>query len=349
MIISEETLEQQLFDFWNKGLNVFEESLSGLEIVLEDINEQMYHAISSDVRYGVAHAVTNILETTTMLKKEIKREQRFDTIGYLYKPMNRQIVRLIRYYSQNENELFASTMLNWAALAGFRPNGTSGIVRFSASGFSLNSARNTLLIPPNWASYLQSKKNEFANRIGNLYSNYKKNNALDGKEIRGTFDRKVAIDNDYLHFYAPGDDIFDCIVDNAIRSSKGQSTAFAMKASLDWKGVIYTFSAEPNMRILLDNGISPAEIAYFRNFLTSEMAVIPIAFDRYKEVPIKSVLAEYEKLIKCGYKAVHKFVDHLGKRGKGGSGFLAIPQRYNVYDDYNERGFFGYACAIKKY
>lgn len=330
VVIAEESLEQQLFDFWDKGLNVFEESLSGLEIVLEDINNQMYSAIAEDIRYGLYNSVPTIIETTNLLKKEIKKEQRYDTIGYLYKPMNRQIVRLIRYYSQNENELFSSTMLNWAALAGFKPGGTESVVRFAASSFSLNSAKNTLLIPPDWTTYLQSKQTEFANRIRKLYCKYKTTNVPDGKEIKGTFDRKIAIDNDYLHFFAPGDDIFDCIVDNAIRSSKGQSSAFAMKSEIDWKGFIYTFSAEPNERILLDNGISVTEIAYFRNFLTSEMAVVPVALDNYRDVPMQMVKAEYERIIKMGYKATHFCMDHLGKRGKSGSGFLHITQKYNI-------------------
>lgn len=330
VIVAEDSLEQQLFEFWNKGLNVFEESLSGLEIVLEDINQQMYSAIAEDIRYGLYNAVPQILETTTLLKKEIKREQRFDTIGYLYKPMNRQIVRLIRYYGQNENDLFSSTMLNWASLAGFNPTGSDNVIRFAASGFSLNSARNTFLIPPNWTSYLQNKQTEFANRISSLYSEYKTTNVPDGKEIRGTFDRRTAIDNDYLHFYAPGDDIFDCIVENAIRSSKGQSSAFALLADINWMGFVYTFSAEPNTKILLKNGISPAEVAYFRNFLSWEMAVIPVPLDKYRDIPSSVVLEEYEKVVSIGYRAVHSCVDHLGRRGKSGSGFLHISQKYGV-------------------
>ena len=330
VVVSEESLEQQLFEFWNKGLNVFEESLSGLEIVLEDINNQMFSAIASDIRYGLFNAVSSILETTTQLKKEIKREQRFDTVGYLYKPINRQIARLLRYYSKNENELFSKTMLNWASLAGFKPSGNEDIIRFSASGFQLNSARNTLLIPPDWTSYLQSRQMEFATRINELYSKYKAKGLSDGKEIKGTFNRKTAIDNDYLHFFAPGDAIFDCIVDNAIHSTKGQATAFAMQADINWEGFIYTFSVMPNERLLLSNGILPSEIAYFRNFLTSDMAVVPIGFDKYQDVPRDKVIEEYEKLIEVGFKAVHTCLDHLGRRGKGGGGFLHISQQFGV-------------------
>ena len=43
------------------------------------------------------------------------------------------------------------------------------------------------------------------------------------------WDRKIALSNDYLNFYAPGDDIFDCITKNAINSYKGTCSAFAFK------------------------------------------------------------------------------------------------------------------------
>lgn len=330
VVISEESLEEQLFEFWNNGLNVFEESLSGLEIVLEDINNQMFSAIASDYKYGLFNAVSSILETTTKLKKEIKREQRFDTVGYLYKPINRQIARLLRYYSKNENDLFSKTMLNWASLAGFKPSGNADIIRFNASEFSLKSARNTLLIPPDWTAYLQSRQMEFATRINELYSNYKAQGLSNGKEIKGTFDRKTAIDNDYLHFFAPGDAIFDCIVDNAIHSTKGQATAFALQAGINWEGFIFTFSVMPNERLLLSNGISISEIAYFRNFLTADLAVVPVSFEKYQDVPREKIIDEYNKLIDVGYRAVHSCVDHLGRRGKGGGGFLHIAQQYNV-------------------
>lgn len=330
VVISEESLEQQLFKFWNKGINVFEESLSGLEIVLEDINNQMFSAIASDIKYGLFNAVSNILETITQLKKEIKREQRFDTVGYLYKPINRQIARLLRYYSKNENELFSKTMLNWASLAGFKPSGNEEIVKFSAGEFRLNSARNTLLIPPDWTAYLQSRQMEFAAHVNELYSDYAAKGLGNGKEIKGTFNRKTAIDNDYLHFFAPGDAIFDCIVDNAIHSTKGQATAFAMQSEINWEGFIYTFSVEPNERLLLSNGISPSEIAYFRNFLTSDMAVVPVAFEKYQDIPREKVMSEYEKVIEIGFRAVHTCIDHLGRRGKKGGGFLHISQRVGV-------------------
>ena len=40
----------------------------------------------------------------------------------------------------------------------------------------------------------------------------------ESREIVGTFNRELSIENDFLHFFAPGDEVFDCIVDNAMNS-----------------------------------------------------------------------------------------------------------------------------------
>ena len=48
-----ETIEEQRFLLWDKGLKLFKESLSGLEIALKEILSQMDHALINDVRYGL--------------------------------------------------------------------------------------------------------------------------------------------------------------------------------------------------------------------------------------------------------------------------------------------------------
>lgn len=73
------------------------------------------------------------------------------------------------------------------------------------------------LIPPRWDEYLNTAQNQFLMNVQNAYDKSMARKTQD-RAIRGTFSRKLAIENDYLHFFAPGDEVFDCIVDNAINS-----------------------------------------------------------------------------------------------------------------------------------
>mgnify|MGYP007121836338 CR=1 FL=1 len=36
VVFAKDTLEEELYNFWNKGLNIFTQSLSGLEIIMND-------------------------------------------------------------------------------------------------------------------------------------------------------------------------------------------------------------------------------------------------------------------------------------------------------------------------
>ena len=115
---AKETLEEELYNFWNKGLNIFTQSLSGLEIIMNEINESIIHAVTSDFRYGISNAINEIIESSQRMEKEVREEQHFDSAAFIYATLNQRLKRLLHYYTSNENELFANTMMGWANLAG---------------------------------------------------------------------------------------------------------------------------------------------------------------------------------------------------------------------------------------
>ena len=161
-------------------------------------------------------------------------------------------------------------MSNWASLAGFRGSEKkNGEITYSATSFSAKAAINSQLIPPRWDEYLNTAQNQFLMNVQNAYDKSMARKTQD-RAIRGTFSRKLAIENDYLHFFAPGDEVFDCIVDNAINSCKGCSSAFATFCRINWIGLIFTWSIAPDTSYLLDNGVSIYAMSPYRNYLFSE-------------------------------------------------------------------------------
>lgn len=323
--------EDQLFNFWNQGLNVFGQSLSGLEIIMNDINKKIIQSIKSDFEYGLYRLVPELIKEASEMRETVQREQIFDTAALRYRPLYVQLERLLSNYQFNENKLFAQTMMSWASLAGFgmlNQNKDSELVAFDERNFSIKSAQNSFLLPPSWDNYLSKKQNEIAIRVQRgLEEEKQKNTAKNDRTIKGSFDRDVAIKNDYIHFYAPGDEIFDCIIDNAMHSYKGMATAFAAESSIDWKGFVYTFSIEPNERLLLDEGISLFALGLFRQYLATSIQIIPVPFSTFSQVPVKSVLSEHRRVVQTGYFNGNDCIEHLGKRGYG-SAFMGISNRY---------------------
>lgn len=330
VIHTTESYEDQLFNFWNQGLNVFGQSLSGLEIIMNDINHKIVESICSDFEFGLYRVVPELIKEAGQMRETVQREQIFDTAALRYRPLYNQLKKLLSNYQFNENALFAKTMMSWASLAGFgavHKDKESGLVVFDENNFSVRSAQNSFLIPPNWDNYLNKKQNEIAIRVQRGLEKEKQKNVLkNNRTIQGSFDRNIAIKNDYIHFYAPGDEIFDCITDNAMHSYRGMATAFAALSSIRWEGFIYTFSLEPDERMLLDEGISLYALGSFRQYLATSIQIV-VPFQAYDKVPEKKVLSEHRRIVQTGYFSQNDSIEHLGRRGFC-SGFLSIPKRY---------------------
>ena len=329
VIYAKETLEEELYNFWNKGLNIFTKSLSGLEIIMNEINESIIHAVTSDFRYGISNAISEIIESSQKMEKEVREEQHFDSAAFIYATLNQELKRLLRYYTSNENELFANTMMGWASLAGLKGHfNKDGIVRFNESSFSIKSAENSMLIPPNWMEYINRTSNAFSRRIRELYEERTgKKDATGSREIVGTFNREIAIENDYLHFFAPGDEVFDCIVDNAMNSYKGTCTAIALEADFEWRGIVYTWNLYPNEQILLEKGIPLTAIRQYKSYISVDQISTAISTQKYEHVPVDKVLKLLETISKDSTSHIQKDVVHLGRR-TAKTDSLHIKERY---------------------
>lgn len=63
-----ESYEDQLFNFWNEGLNVFGQSLSGLEIIMNDINHKIIDSIRTDFEFGLYRLVPELIKEAGQMR-----------------------------------------------------------------------------------------------------------------------------------------------------------------------------------------------------------------------------------------------------------------------------------------
>lgn len=320
VVYTENSFENALFNFWNDGLKIFTHSLSGMEIIMKDINQEIISAIRDDFKFGLFERVPKIVHLTDQMRETVRKEQNFDAAGFMFRPMYTELRRLIDYYTQNENDLFAHTMTSWASLAGFHGfSSGEGVITYTASSFSPKSAINSQLIPPRWSQYMDGAQNQFVAYVEAAYQAYHLN-VPNGESIRGTFLRKKAIENDYLHFFAPGDDIFDGIVNNAINSCRGQSSALAIRSNLNWRGFVFIWSLVPDESYLLQHRISSHALGPYRNYLMCEQVITPISLLNKEDHSDEEIIREFTRLINIGF--IHNSsIVHLGKRSRE-AGFL---------------------------
>lgn len=314
VVYAEDSFESALVDFWSKGLKIFTQSLSGMEIIMKDINNEIIAAVRENFKYGLFDRIPTIITKAEHMRNEIRKEQSYDAAGFIFKPMYAELRRLIEYYARNENDLFADTMMNWASLAGFRGyHNPNGAITYSATSFSPKSAINSQLIPPHWSEYLGSEANRFYAKVQTSYEQTKAIHSA-SQSLSGTFIRKKAIESDYLHFFAPGDEVFDCITNNALNSCKGKASAFAVPSKLEWKGFVFTWSLSPNEAYLFENGVSIYALSPYRNYMMTEQVTIPISIDNSEGYEESKILNEYQRIINVGFRKGNTI--HLGKRSR---------------------------------
>lgn len=306
------SLEEDLFNFWNDGIGIFTRSQSGLEIIMNDMDEKIVQSVCEDFKYGLNNIVTDVEKEINDLKETITRERYFDVAEYKYQNLNKIMDRTREMYSQNEKELFADAMLGWSSLSGFRGTRIAdSIIKFDASSFSIKSAYNSLFIPPDIKLLISDKINQIQNRVRMLNSERLMHE--DTNYVQGTFDRNLAIKNDYIHFFAPGDEIFDSIVKNALGSYKGTCAAFACFSEIDWMGIIVTWALYPDESYLYKNGLSSHTIDKYRGFMPVEQLQCAISLRSNEKQTEENVLKVYNKLLHSE-KADKRSIQHLGKR-----------------------------------
>lgn len=305
---AQNTIEEDLFKIWDKGLSVFNNSLSGLEIILGDLNDLILDSLYNDLDYGLSDAIDNIIEKTQEMKNYIKREEYFDIASQLNRNTEDMLYKLIESFSENNGEILNESMMSWAHMTGLHSASISeDIVSFSSERFSIRAAQNTLFVPPKWKKY----------------DSYFKTRKTD--DIRGTFNRDLAIKREDLLFFAPGDVVFDSIVDNAMTCELGKCCAFSCIGDFNFNGFIFTWKVNPNINYLLDLNENIINLSKFRGYLPldQKISVVPLDekssnVDMYK-YKVVNLIDEYNK----NNKAVH-----LGERGSNTPKILKFKEIY---------------------
>jgi ATP-dependent helicase HepA len=250
--------------------------------------------------------------------------------AYRYLTLNQQLDRTVRLYAENETELFTSSMLSWSTLTGFvGKNIAEDVTQFNKNSFSPGSAKHTLFIPPDMKAEIDSQINQLQNHVREM--NGERSVETDTNYIQGTFSRNKALSNDYLHFFAPGDPIFDSIVQNALYSYKGRSAAFVMPASFNWEGLIFTWQLNPNEAILLENGIDIRMLNPYRGYLPGQQLMNVIPANETFTAESNDVIKELRKYGKNGVSRIRREVEHLGGRSPK-SPILGIKEKYGCSD-----------------
>lgn len=299
VIHSQSSLEDNLFDIYDKGLNIFKQSLCGMEIAFEQIHNTIETALKNDVRFGLADVILEISNFANQMNEEIEKERYYDLARQLDIDLQGKLNKLIAHFTDNDGEELMNTMLAWPHMAGFTGISVtnafkdgSKVVSFDTTKLSERSMENTLYFPPRMDEIIRRSK----------YKN----------DIRGTFSRTAAVKHENLTFFAPFNPLFDSITTNAEECYKGRSVAFKyVGCQLEWAGLVQTWSIKYNPIMLYKKGFTPDLITLISRYLPSEQILFANSINS-KHEGVDSI--EIVDQIECFGR---KKPIHLGKRNNG--------------------------------
>ncbi|MCQ5030915.1 SNF2-related protein [Flavonifractor sp. DFI.6.63] len=293
VLYADTSVEEQLFHIWKDGMKLFEQSLSGLEIITGELNELIVDALLDDYYTGLTNAFDDILDQAEEMRESVEDEQDFDLGATLYRPLSQGIDNVLGIYASEDDNLFATAMMGWGKQAGLSPEKptSSGLIEFRESTFSVNAARQSLFIPPEWDKYTNSS---IMRREGRLL---------------GSFDRRTAATREDILFFAPGDPVYDSIISNAVGCNRGRCTGIETVVAYNYDGLVFIYNIAPKLDELLENGIPLQTLAQYRMYLPLKQIIVTVPLTaRSKEVPEKEIINTLLALRPNS-------VNHLGRRG----------------------------------
>lgn len=295
VLYADASVEEQLFHIWKDGMKLFEQSLSGLEIITGELNGLIVDALLDDYYTGLTNAFDDILDQAEEMRESVEDEQDFDLGATLYRPLSQGIDHVLNIYASEDDNLFATAMMSWGKQAGLSPESptSSGLIEFRESRFSPNAARQSLFIPPDWERYTNSS---IMRREGKLL---------------GSFDRRTAATREDILFFAPGDPVYDSIISNAVSCSRGRCTGIETLAEYNYDGIVFIYNVVPALDKLLEKEMPLQTLAQYRMFLPLKQIMVAVPLTtKSKEVPEKEV---FKTLLALRPQTAQ----HLGRRSSG--------------------------------
>ncbi|MGB1250862.1 MAG: SNF2-related protein [Candidatus Promineifilaceae bacterium] len=293
---AKEQVEEDLFRIWHEGFELFTRSMSGMEIALETILQELVASLGNGTRDSLVTLLSTMKDNASSLRESVEEERYFEEIA-IDEGRRKHFDRVSERYQ--DGTILGMAFKRWADQIGLRNSykPDQGTLVYYPKQFHNIKMRNAQFVtPPNMEKAL--------GRSG------RKNTKI----LSGTFDRERAVQNERLIFYAPGETWTGAILQNAIEADRGRCCTIrrsskAITETVRVFDLLYTFQVDP--RALYQHGAHQIHLHHAQEFLQIPSHRLLISSDG--ELIPRSHPAH--KAISTPYWG--RWDKHLGKRSDG--------------------------------
>jgi ATP-dependent helicase HepA len=225
------SVEAGLVHCYHVGLRIYEQSISGLEFALKDVESSIADVALNQGYEGLIGHAQELLQTAEQERAQDESEAVLDEASFELKAAER-----FRRVSQAQD---TEAVLESAFVDFFRVISTDHSVK--------------QVHDPTFARGIWKFKADNV-RFGQL-PNLQKSQSGTLEEYRGTFRREIAQQRPELNFFAYGNELFDAVAASLTQHPTGRTYAVACKLPNrpPWIGFEFVFYATPDVDILGDN------------------------------------------------------------------------------------------------
>lgn len=305
--------EEALFHLWQDAFQLFTNSISGLEIALEGVQNTLFAALLQNVRHGLQNLLTEMVTRAKKLRDEVEEERYYEQAAIDH-TVREEFQRLGEKY--RDGHLLEEACDKWASQAGLRMEADRDnrqIIRFDPRHFNINSLKK--------AKFLR-----FPDMQEALARSRRQRELI----VKGTFDRDMAVQREDLVFFAPGNDPWiDTIIENAICADRGRCCAIQRNVpdfQGQWRGFELFYSLTIDPRPLYEGGFDPTNLFQALGFLQTSTYRVIISTKGKREDPRGKIGQILRESWKGGRGEIH-----LGKREATEGAVSNIEQFINVF------------------
>jgi len=288
-------IDHALYQVWQEAFGIFTQSLSGMEIALETIQDELLSAFALDPRDGIIRLVEPMKANAAQLRDAVEEERYFEDAAI-------DTNRRQQFHDMSKRFLdgieIRRAVLGWATMAGLRHHfdEENDTVTFRPGDFNDASMKN--------AKFFDAPNMEDAYARGNTRN----------LTIKGTFNRLSGVRREDLVFFSPGTDVWtNTIIANALEADRGRCCASGVNwVDFAWTGFDLLYGIQIDPRPLFALGFAPTHllrahgylaVSTYRILVTESSEIVPQGHTLYKQL----------EAIRSGQRKTN----HLGKRENG--------------------------------